>query len=169
MFVSPTTGRPFDEVRPLRELKPLEEFAWRRKARPARQYCRPCRSAYHREHYLANKQRYIDQAQARKDALHLERTRYLLDYFADAPLRRLRRADPLVLEFDHLADKTFDIGSGFLPQLASILDEIAKCEVVCAELPPPTDPALGALRVLLTNPKDERATRLEPASFSLEG
>ena len=34
--------------------------------------CRPCHAVYHHEHYAANKQRYIDQAKARKDALRLE-------------------------------------------------------------------------------------------------
>jgi hypothetical protein len=47
--------------------------------------CRPCHSAYHREHYLAHKQRYVDQARRRKQALMRERTAYLLDYFASHP------------------------------------------------------------------------------------
>ena len=39
----------------------------------------------------------------------------------------------MVLEFDHLGDKLFDIGQA-LPyrRWQTILDEIAKCEVVCA-------------------------------------
>ena len=42
--------------------KPLEDFAWRRKARGQRDnMCRPCRSDYGREHYEANRQRYVDQ------------------------------------------------------------------------------------------------------------
>ena len=65
------------------EVKRLEDFAWRRKAKGQRHnYCRPCHSAYHHEHYLANKQRYVDQARERKDALRLERTKYLIEYFA---------------------------------------------------------------------------------------
>jgi NAD-dependent SIR2 family protein deacetylase len=42
-------------------------------------------------------------------------------------------ADPLVLEFDHIKDKSFEIGAG-LPDRnwESILTEIEKCEVVCA-------------------------------------
>ena len=47
--------------------------------------CRPCRSEYKRAHYLANKARYVDQARVRKQALYLERTRYLLEYFATHP------------------------------------------------------------------------------------
>jgi hypothetical protein len=117
-----------------RELKPLSEFNWRRKAHGQRDnLCRPCRSVYKREHYLANKQRYVDQARARKRMLALERTAYLIEFFATHPCVDCQEADPVVLEFDHLADKSFDIGHE-LPyrKWQSILDEIAKCEVVCA-------------------------------------
>jgi hypothetical protein len=47
--------------------KPAENFAWRRRSKGQRDsFCRPCRAAYKREHYLANKQRYIDQAALRR-------------------------------------------------------------------------------------------------------
>ena len=63
--------------------KPVTEFAWRRRARNQRHnMCRPCHSAYHREHYLANKDRYVDQARMSKRRLRLERTKYLFEYFA---------------------------------------------------------------------------------------
>jgi hypothetical protein len=116
--------------------------------------CRPCRSAYHREHYLANKQRYVDQALARKQALRLKRTTYLLDYFASHPCADCGEADPVVLEFDHLdADaKSFNIGQS-LPyrNWQSILDEIEKCEVVCANCHRRrTALRIGSLRAILT-------------------
>jgi hypothetical protein len=51
--------------------KPDEEFAWHRREKGQRDtYCRPCRAKYKREHYLANKQRYIDAA-ARLEFDHL--------------------------------------------------------------------------------------------------
>ena len=78
-------------------------------------------------------QRYIDQAHARKRALALERTRYLLSYFAGHPCVACGEADPVVLEFDHLGDKSFNIGRSPADRnWASILAEIEKCEVVCA-------------------------------------
>jgi hypothetical protein len=41
--------------------------------------------------------------------------------------------DPLVLEFDHLGGKKFTIGEGLRNRSwRAILDEIAKCDVVCA-------------------------------------
>jgi hypothetical protein len=135
------------------QLKPVTEFNWRRKDRGQRDnMCRPCRSAYKREHYLKNKQRYIDQAGARKDSLYLERTRFLLDFFASNPCLDCGERDPVVLEFDHVADKKFDIGSA-LPyrNWESILDEISKCEVVCRNCHRRRESRrMGALRVVLT-------------------
>lgn len=62
-----------------------------------------------------------------------ERTDALLAYFEAHPCRDCGETDPVVLEFDHLRDKQFNIGG----QLAyfrweRILDEIQKCDVVCA-------------------------------------
>ena len=93
--------------------KPAGAFAWRRRHIGQRDsFCRPCRKAYKREHYLANRQRYIDQARVQKARLQLERTRYLLDYFVTHPCIDCGETDPVVLEFDHLRDKEFNIASG---------------------------------------------------------
>ena len=116
------------------EEKPVDDFNWRRKERGQRDnLCRPCRKAYHREHYLANKKTYVDQARTRKQTLARERTGFLLEYFVEHPCVDCGETDPVVLEFDHLRDKAFDIGQA-LPYRAwaTILEEIAKCEVVCA-------------------------------------
>jgi hypothetical protein len=69
----------------------------------------------------------------RKQALYLERTTYLIEYFRTHPCTDCGERDPVVLEFDHLSGKLFAIGQA-LPYRSwqSILDEIAKCEVVCA-------------------------------------
>lgn len=117
------------------ELKPIEEFAWRRRGRGQRDnYCRSCRSAYGKEHYAANRQRYIDQAQRRKQALAEERAIYLIDFFRSNPCSDCGETDPVVLEFDHYRDdKSFNIGAELRNRnWQSILDEIAKCDVVCA-------------------------------------
>ena len=118
------------------EVKPADDFAWRRRRKLQRDsFCRPCRSAYGREHYLANKQRYIDQASATQRRLRRERTAYLVDYFVVHPCTDCGESDPVVLEFDHLDPKakSFTIGGSISDRSwQSILDEIAKCDVVCA-------------------------------------
>jgi hypothetical protein len=112
----------------------MAEFSWRRIAIGQKDtYCRPCRSAYGKEHYAANRQRYIDLEAKRKRARAQKRMRFLIEYFETHPCVDCGERDPLVLQFDHLRDKCFDIGSQ-LPDRnwQSILNEIEKCEVVCA-------------------------------------
>jgi hypothetical protein len=114
--------------------KPVEDFAWRRRRLEQRDnYCRPCRAAYKQEHYRANRRRYIESAMRRKRALVLERIEYLVAYLREHPCVDCGETDPVVLEFDHLRDKEFEIGAGLRDRhWQSVLDEIAKCDVVCA-------------------------------------
>jgi hypothetical protein len=133
--------------------KPLGDFAWRRKKRGQRHnYCRPCSAAYHREHYLANKDRYIAQAAAAKQELRRTRTMLLLEYFKDHPCADCGEVDPVVLEFDHLRDKSFDICQKIVDySWDRLLAEIEKCEVVCANCHRRrTAERRGALRVILS-------------------
>jgi hypothetical protein len=117
-----------------RQEKSVEEFAWRRKAKGQRDnYCRACRAAYKQEHYAANRERYIKAATRRKRALVAERTAFLLDYFREHPCVDCGETDPVVLEFDHLGEKEFAISKGIRDRAwPSIVDEMAKCDVVCA-------------------------------------
>lgn len=117
-----------------KEAKPIAEFAWRRKNRGQRDtYCRPCRAAYKQEHYAANRQRYIDNAARRTRRVAEERWRYLIDYFASYPCTDCGETDPLVLEFDHLGDKSFGIASGIRSRpWVEVLAEMEKCDGVCA-------------------------------------
>jgi hypothetical protein len=153
MFVS-DQGEALRRCGRCRERKPVSEFNWRRKGRgQLDNLCRPCRADYKREHYQANRQRYIDQARARKQALALERTTYLIEFFVAHPCADCGETDPVILEFDHLGNKSFDIGQA-LPyrNWQSILDEIAKCEVVCANCHRRrTARRRGSLRSLLTD------------------
>jgi hypothetical protein len=116
------------------ETKSVDSFNWRRKGIGQRDnMCRPCRAEYHHEHYLANKAQYVANAAESKRRLRLARTQWLLEYFESHPCIDCGETDPVVLEFDHLRDKAFDVGQA-LPyrNWSSILAEIEKCEVVCA-------------------------------------
>lgn len=114
--------------------KPDIDFMWRRKALQQRDsYCRPCRAAYKKEHYAANKQRYIANAAIHNRRAAIRRTEWLLEYFGANPCVVCGETDPLVLEFDHVGDKKFTIAEHFLrASWAAIAAEIEKCEVVCA-------------------------------------
>jgi hypothetical protein len=137
------------------ELKPADQFSWRRKERNELDtFCRPCRAAYKREHYRANRERYIDQAARSKRRLTRERTMCLLDYFANHPCVDCGETDPVVLEFDHLDPelKEFNIGQALSRKSwENIVAEIEKCEVVCANCHRRrTSISRSALRAVLT-------------------
>jgi hypothetical protein len=116
------------------ETKPIGEFAWRRKALGQHDsHCRPCRSEYGKWHYRANRQKYIEAEARRKRARNEERMRRLIEYFQSHPCTDCGETDPMVLEFDHLGNKSFAISQGFSGRnWQTILNEMAKCEVVCA-------------------------------------
>ena len=137
------------------EMKPVDAFAWRRRRKLQRDtYCRPCRSAYGKEHYEANKQRYIANAAAVTKKLRQRRTEWLIEYFAANPCSDCGERDPVVLEFDHLRDKEFEIGGWAIVGVSweRFIAEVAKCEVVCANCHRRrTSRRRGALRVLLAD------------------
>lgn len=152
MFVMATT----QELRicpRCKETKALAEFAWKRKDRNQRQvYCRSCRAHYGREHYLANRQRYVERARLRKHAVRLARTEFLIHYFEDHPCVDCGETDPVVLEFDHLGGKAFTISTELAYRSwETILAEIEKCQVVCANCHRRrTALRSGALRAMLS-------------------
>lgn len=116
------------------ETRPVEDFAWRRIADNVRDsYCRPCRAEYKRRHYAAHKERYKANAQFYTWKMALVRTAWLFDYFKSHHCVDCGESDPLVLEFDHLRDKSFNIATGMRKKnWGAVVAEIAKCEVVCA-------------------------------------
>jgi hypothetical protein len=132
--------------------KPLNEFAWRRKHKGQRDnYCQPCRAAYHREHYLKNRQKYIDSAAARRRRILDERVTFLVEHFRENPCADCGEDDVLVLEFDHIEDKEFPISKGLREKnWEALLAEMAKCEVVCANCHRRrTARRVGSIRLLL--------------------
>jgi hypothetical protein len=116
------------------EKKPLDDSAWRRIERGQRDnMCRPCRSEYGKEHYAANRQHYIDAEARRKQAKAEVRMTFLVEFFRSNPCVDCGERDPLVLEFDHVRGKSFNIAKGIRDRnWQSVLDEMAKCDVVCA-------------------------------------
>ncbi|MBW3662678.1 MAG: hypothetical protein KY469_06230 [Actinobacteria bacterium] len=116
------------------ESKPFGEFNWRRREKGQRDnYCRPCRAEYKQEHYAANKQQYVRNATRRKRRELERRMVWLVDYLRGHPCVDCGETDPVVLEFDHLGPKRWDINKGLRDhRWEDVLAEIAKGEVVCA-------------------------------------
>jgi hypothetical protein len=69
----------------------------------------------------------------RKERVARQRQALLLEILRGHPCADCGETDPLVLEFDHLSDKAFNVCSGLADRnWETILAEIEKCEVVCA-------------------------------------
>lgn len=117
-----------------REDKPTSEFGWKNQVKGWRtSYCRPCVAANSRDHYEANKAAYVTRNRRTTLQRRGERTNWLLEYFVSHPCVDCGETDPLVLDFDHLRDKEFSVGHALRERpWKSILAEIEKCEVVCA-------------------------------------
>lgn len=131
-------------------LKDETEFAGPFKSKPRKDcYCRPCRSAYQREHYLANRSELIRKARSRKQLELRRRVSLLLDYLKKHPCVDCGECDPVVLEFDHLGGKAFTVADGMKSQTwTAVLAELEKCEVVCVNCHRRRTAARGGFRRL---------------------
>lgn len=109
---------------------PLDKFAWKNKAKATYQWaCRDCHKLLRTEHYQKNRVKIYDRIKARQ----LELKNKIWQYKLENPCVDCGETDPIVLEFDHLDNKEFNVGEaghkGF--SWERILKEIAKCEIVC--------------------------------------
>lgn len=115
--------------------QPIENFAIRSLARGTRQaVCKTCQRVYSRAHYQTYRSAYIEKARLRNAEQSRTNAEFLIEYLAAHPCVDCGETDIVVLEFDHQRDKLLDVSAlsreGY--SLARLKQEIAKCEVVCA-------------------------------------
>jgi hypothetical protein len=81
----------------------------------------------------AKLQRDRERQKLRRPLIRAQNRINLLDYFLTHPYVDCGESDPVVLEFDHLRDKSYNV-SALLRAWSwnRVLQEIEKCEVVCA-------------------------------------
>jgi hypothetical protein len=117
------------------ELKPLEAFPPVRRGEPRLQsWCRDCFAEANASNYRRNHEREKARLLRQSAARRAENRRRAVDYLRLHPCVDCGETDIQVLQFDHLADKRFDLGrmiSGSW-SWAAVEREIAKCEVRCA-------------------------------------
>lgn len=117
-----------------KELKPLDEFYKNKRMKDGlHNWCKLCKSEGTSKWYRSDpaiKKRMLKQNEARRQAAR----EFVLNYLLEHPCVDCREDDPIVLEFDHQFDKTMEVGrlmnGGYSQE--RILEEIEKCEVVCA-------------------------------------
>lgn len=112
------------------------QFNWKVKNIKRASYCRVCSRKYVKEHYQKNKKYYVDKAKKRNIEFKKKEIEFLGKYLQSHHCIDCGENDILVLEFDHKnrADKTEDISIMLRRRLAfkTLVEEIAKCEVRCA-------------------------------------
>lgn len=111
--------------------KTEEEFRLHSVRKTRYSYCTDCHRAQIRQHYSDNKQYYIDKASAwKKDC------REQINIIKSVPCKDCGQSyPPYVMDFDHLGleDKIYNISQMVGAKgMKSILKEIDKCEIVCA-------------------------------------
>jgi hypothetical protein len=117
-----------------KQWKPLEDFHRNRRRDGLQVRCKPCNveinKRWYREHPEARPERMDEYARQRKEL----RQAQVLDYLLTHPCVDCGESDPVVLEFDHLRDKVANVSAMASSKRpwAVILEEISKCEVVCA-------------------------------------
>jgi methionyl-tRNA synthetase len=116
---------------------PDSEFGYtvRRGKSKRASYCKECQRAYAREHYSNNKKMYKTKARARNLRIIAEYRVWQLEYFKNHPCVDCGETDPIVLQFDHVrglkvANISRMVRDCFGKQ--TFLDEVAKCEIRCA-------------------------------------
>lgn len=115
-----------------KKTKTLEEFAVARRRGDGRQStCKECKREWDRQIYKRSPQKYADRNAAKRVLLR----KLIAEYLQEHPCVDCGEDDIVVLEFDHVEDgKVSDISQMISRGIgwATILKEIAKCEVVCA-------------------------------------
>ena len=91
--------------------------------------CKICHSLYRKEHYDRNRSKYIERASKNRQKYREE----FYDWLSKKQCMDCGNSDIRVLQFDHLGDKEFVISSKIgRCTLSSIMKEIEKCDIVCA-------------------------------------
>ena len=116
-------------------MKSIDDFAFKHKARNIRQWCcRACNADYKLSWYARNRDKHQHNVRVVRDKASANNRSRSWSYLAQHPCVDCGETDPVVLEFDHLGDKLYDIGymvtAGF--SWAAIELEIQKCQVRCA-------------------------------------
>ena len=115
-----------------KEEKPKDDFNKRSRAKDGFQdRCRSCCKAW----YAANREKHKANVQAVNTRRRKRMKAWMREYLSDKACVDCGIDDLLVLEFDHIADDKRANVSRLLHgghSLQCVTDEIAKCEVVCA-------------------------------------
>ena len=96
--------------------------------------CKECQKEYNRLHYPKTKEKWAESRRFHSNKVLQENKQFLLEYLSSHPCVDCGNNDIRVLEFDHLpgTTKLKDISALLSYTRATLVAEIAKCQVLCA-------------------------------------
>ena len=112
-----------------KENKPIEEFSFRKNGY-YQSHCKLCQCKYGKIHYNENKIKYKE-----RNKCYEESIRRQVDLLKSKPCSDCKQTfPPICMDFDHINDDKLDNVSSIISShsMKKILEEIKKCEVVCA-------------------------------------
>jgi hypothetical protein len=90
-----------------KETKSIDSFS--KKGRGLQATCRPCQSIIAKERYRKNRDSDIRRSVRNKRLRTLRNIEKMSEYLRSHPCVDCGESDPIVLEFDHIRDKLYDI------------------------------------------------------------
>jgi hypothetical protein len=119
-----------------KENKSTDSFAMRNKATGKRHsVCRLCQKEYRRNHYLANRKKYIEKAKTKHLSNVIRNKEHIAQHLRDNPCVDCGEKDIEVLQFDHIKPLNGPggrIGNFISYSLKRLQEEMKKCDVRCA-------------------------------------
>lgn len=94
--------------------------------------CKVCLGIRTSANYYADHERQKSIRKRNTNNRRAARKKILFEYLLSHPCMDCGETDPIVLEFDHISIKSFNISAGLMKPLNIFQEEIEKCEVVCA-------------------------------------
>ena len=116
-----------------KEIKPIDDFAKRdREGLKRHSRCKTCFNEYTKAHYKKNTQLYLDKAK-RHNSKYFKETGEIIFQKKSVPCADCKiYYHPHAMDFDHLRDKLYNVGTLRCYSKKVLNTEIDKCEVVCA-------------------------------------
>ena len=117
-------------------IKDIDDFSYRNKVKGIREKrCKVCKDEYRKIHYENNKEIYKKRAKDYTTKIRAVNSKKMCDYLRRHPCVDCTESDIRVLHFDHVRGVKIDEVTSMVHAGCSwkkILNEIAKCEVRCA-------------------------------------
>lgn len=93
--------------------------------------CKLCAKIKSSNKYYSNHTANKEKFKINSNNIRIQNKNKILAYLSQHQCVVCGENDPIILEFDHITNKSFNISSGTMKTWKNILNEIKKCNVIC--------------------------------------